>query len=50
MLRYVITYITGIAKLDKKIIILIDLNKLLNEKEIESLELIKDEIMGDYDE
>ncbi len=48
--NYVITYITGLAKLDKKIIILIDLNKLLNEKEIESLELIKDEIMGDYDE
>ncbi|MDI9496788.1 MAG: chemotaxis protein CheW [Bacillota bacterium] len=45
--NHAITYITGIAKLDKKIVILIDLKKLLNEKEIESLELIKDEIMGD---
>ena len=41
--NYVITYITGIAKLDKKIVILIDLNKLLNEKEIDSLNFVEDE-------
>lgn len=32
---YVNTYITGIAKVNNSIILLIDLKKILNEKEIE---------------
>lgn len=32
---YVNTYITGIAKMNKKIVLLIELKKILNEKEIE---------------
>ncbi len=46
--NHAVSYITGIAKLDRKIVILIDLIKLLNEKEIEPLNLFnKDEIKGD---
>lgn len=48
--NYVNTYITGIAKLDNKLVILIDLKKILNEKEIESFNLDMDEIEGEQNE
>ncbi|NLK63648.1 MAG: purine-binding chemotaxis protein CheW [Tissierellia bacterium] len=43
---YVNTYITGIAKLNNEIVVLIDLKKVLNEKEIESFNMINEEIKG----
>jgi purine-binding chemotaxis protein CheW len=43
---YVNTYITGIAKLNSSIVLLIDLKKILNEKEIESFNMVNEEVKG----
>ncbi len=39
---YVNTYITGVAKLNNSIVLLIDLKKILNEKEIESFNMVQE--------
>lgn len=45
---YVNTYITGIAKVNNNIVLLMDLKKVLNEKEIETFSMTKDELKGVY--
>lgn len=44
---YVNTYIIGIAKLKKDIVLLIDLKKILNEKEIDCFNRSQEEVRGE---